>query len=77
MACSNNIERDRQRDREQAQKPASINGERYIVCGRERERQRERERERERIRVFKHLKKLQTRFAIYHVVSTLDGVIFI
>ena len=44
VACSNNIERDRQTDREQAQTPASINGERYIVCGRERERERERER---------------------------------
>ena len=47
VACSNNIERDRQTDWEQAQKPASINGERYIVW----------ERERERTRVFMHLKK--------------------
>ena len=32
VACSNNIERDRQTDREQARKPASINLERYMVC---------------------------------------------
>ena len=48
MAYSNNIyrERDRQTDREQAQKPASINGERYVVCEIEREREKESERER-------------------------------
>ena len=52
MVCSNNIyiERDRQTDREQAQKPASINGERYVVCEIDREREREREREKKRVR---------------------------
>ena len=52
MACSNNIyrERDRLTDREQAKKPASVNGERYVVCEIERERERERERKRERER---------------------------